>query len=149
MEIEKISLEGLATVGGNEDRALAYIDVHYNNQIYKWTIFVPQNVESLETFLEESKARIKAQIDTKEAAWEALDPKTREIPDMMGGEPTIVPIEREEIVTPDNPDYYALRREAYPPIGDQLGAFWKGPEHPDYATMLAKIEEIKQKYPKS
>lgn len=149
MEITKISLEGLLTVGGNEDRALAYIDVHYNEQIYKWTIFVPQNISSLEEFLEESKSRVKAQIDAKEAQWAALDPKTREIPDKMGGSSTIVPIEKEEIVRPDNPDYYALRRSEYPPIGEQLGAFWKGPDHPEYQAMAAKIEAIKQKYPKS
>jgi hypothetical protein len=34
----------------------------------------------------------------------------------------------------------------YPPIGDQLDALWKGG---DAATaMLAKVQEIKAKYPK-
>jgi hypothetical protein len=149
MAITNISLEGLLTPGGVEDRALAHIDVYYNDIVYKWHIYIPQNVTSIGEFLEESKAKIQAQIDAKEAEWDELYPKTREVEGMFGEEPITVPIEKDEIVKPDIPDYYALRRAAYPPIGNQLGAFWKGPDDPDYQAMLAEIEAIKQRYPKS
>jgi hypothetical protein len=38
------------------------------------------------------------------------------------------------------------RAEEYPPIGDQLDAMWKGGE--DAAEMLAKVQAVKEKYPK-
>ena len=45
------------------------------------------------------------------------------------------------------PVHYSYARKAeYPPIGDQLDALWKGGEAA--AEMLAKIQEIKNKYPK-
>jgi hypothetical protein len=42
--------------------------------------------------------------------------------------------------------YKTQRAVAYPPIGDQLDALWKGG---DAATeMLAKVQAVKAKYPK-
>jgi hypothetical protein len=38
------------------------------------------------------------------------------------------------------------RAHAYPPIGDQLDALWKGGEAA--AEMLAKVQAVKAKYPK-
>lgn len=43
-------------------------------------------------------------------------------------------------------DYAARRRLAYPPIGDQLDALWKGGDAA--AEMLARIQSIKTAYPK-
>lgn len=140
-----ISLEGLMTVGGDETRALAMVRVVHNEQTYDWQTFIPSGVD-LATYIEESEARIKAEIDAKEAQWEALDPKTKEIVDGIMGEVITVDIEKSEIVKPEIPDYYAKRRVEYPSIGDQLDAFWKGG---DAATeMLAKIQAVKDKYPK-
>ena len=140
-----ISLEGLMSVGGDETRALAMVKVVHNEQTYDWQTFVPEGVD-LATYIEESEARIKAEIDAKEAEWEALDPKTKEIVDGIMGEVITVDIEKSEIVKPEIPDYYAKRRAEYPSIGDQLDAFWKGG---DAATeMLAKIQAVKDKYPK-
>ena len=46
-----------------------------------------------------------------------------------------------------NPDEYKYNRQAeYPPIGDQLDALWKGGEAA--AEMLAKVQAVKNKYPK-
>ena len=46
-----------------------------------------------------------------------------------------------------DPDAYKYKRAAeYPPIGDQLDALWKGGEAA--AEMLAKVQAVKQKYPK-
>jgi hypothetical protein len=42
--------------------------------------------------------------------------------------------------------YAQLREMHYPPIGDQLDAFWKGGT--EAASMRAKIEAVKAKYPK-
>lgn len=142
-----ISLEGLASGGSGETRALAYIKVNYNGQNYDWQIFIPENTP-LEDFFVSATPLIEAQINAKEAAWEALDPKTRTIENPMTGEITVIPILKEEIVCADIPDYYALRRNEYPPLGDQLGAIWKGPNSPDYISMQEKIQAVKDKYPK-
>jgi hypothetical protein len=45
------------------------------------------------------------------------------------------------------PAYITQRLQEYPPIGDQLDAFWKGGD--EAADMKAKIDEVKAKYPKS
>ena len=44
------------------------------------------------------------------------------------------------------PSYAVLRRQEYPPVGDQLDALWKGGA--EAAAMKAAIEAIKAKYPK-
>jgi hypothetical protein len=43
--------------------------------------------------------------------------------------------------------YAQLREMHYPPIGDQLDAFWKGGAEAE--AMKAKIDAVKAKYPKS
>ena len=141
-----ISLEGLMSPGGDETRALAMVKVEHNGQTYDWQMFIPEGV-SLSEYVTNAEATVKAQIDAKEAAWTALTPKTREIEDPMTGETITQDIPKDEIVRPDIPDYYAKRRAEYPSIGDQLDAFWKGG---DAATaMLAKIQAVKDKYPKA
>lgn len=42
--------------------------------------------------------------------------------------------------------YKAKRAREYPPIGDQLDALWKGGAEAE--AMLAKVQAVKQKYPK-
>ena len=42
--------------------------------------------------------------------------------------------------------YIAKRQAEYPPIGDQLDALWKGGAEAE--AMLAKVQAIKDKYPK-
>jgi hypothetical protein len=140
-----ISLEGLMSPGGDETRALAMLKVLHNGLTYDWQAFVPPNTD-LTTFMAQSEATIKAQIDAKEAAWAALTPKTREVTDPITGETTTVPIEKSEIVRPDIPDYYAKRRAEYPALGDQLDAMWKGGDA--QAAMQAQIAAVKAKYPK-
>ncbi len=139
-----VSLEGLASNLDGEERGLAYLKVEHNGQSYDWQIFIPPGAD-LSAYIASKEAAIKADIDAKEAAWAAA-PKTREIPDPMGGDPITVDVDKSEIVRPDIPDYYAKRRAEYPSLAEQLGAMWKGG---DAATeMAAKIEEIKAKYPK-
>lgn len=146
MSIE-ITLEGLQTLSPPEDRSLAYLKVVYNNLTYNWAIFIPPNSD-LGAHIEASKSKIQAQIDAKEAEWAALEPKTRTISAPFSPETLEVPIQKEEIVKPDIPDYYALRRAAYPSLADQLGALWKGIDSPEYQAILAQIQAVKDQYPK-
>jgi hypothetical protein len=46
----------------------------------------------------------------------------------------------------DAKEYQRQRVPEYPSIGDQLDAIWKGGDA--YDVMLAKVMEIKDKYPK-
>lgn len=137
-----ISLEGLQSGVTGEDRAIAILKVEHNSQTYDWMTFVPPDTD-LATYIAASEARIKAEIDAKEALW-AASPKMREIEGINGTE--TVAIDKSEIVCADNPDYYAKRRAEYPALGDQLDAVWKGADA--MAVMAAKIAAVKAKYPK-
>lgn len=137
-----ISLEGLQSGVAGEDRAIAILKVEHNSQTYDWMTFVPPDTD-LATYIAASEARIKAEIDAKEALW-AASPKMREV-DGINGKETVV-IDKSEIVRADNPDYYASRRAEYPALGDQLDAVWKGADA--MAVMAAKIAAVKAKYPK-
>lgn len=46
----------------------------------------------------------------------------------------------------EDKDYQRKRAAEYPPISDQLDALWKGGEAA--AEMLAKVQAVKNKYPK-
>lgn len=140
-----ISLEGIASNIEGEERGLAYLKVEHNGQTYDWQIFVPPG-QDLSAFIASKEAEVKADIDAKEAAWAALNPKTREIDDPMTGEKRTVNIDKSEIVRPDIPDYYAKRRAEYPSLAEQLGAMWKGGNAA--AEMAARIQAVKDKYPK-
>ncbi len=65
----------------------------------------------------------------------------KDFPDVTPPElPTYVP------PVPEEPEYRIQRRAAYPPIGDQLDAMWKGGE--ESAAMLDAIMAIKTQFPK-
>jgi len=142
-----ISLEGLASTGGNEDRAIAHIDVTLNGQLYHWQTYIGRNAD-LSAYLEAAKTRIEAEILAKEAEWAALDPKTRSFVDPITQEEQIVDIQKDEIVRPDVPDYYALRRESYPPVVEQVSAIMKGQGSTEYIAVVEQIETVKATYPK-
>ena len=137
-----ISLEGLQSGVTGEDRAIAILKVEHNSETYDWMTFVPPDTD-LATYIAASEARIKAEIDAKEALW-AASPKMREVEGINGTE--TVAIDKSEIVCADNPDYYAKRRAEYPALGDQLDAVWKGDDA--MVAMAAKIAAVKAKYPK-
>ena len=145
MKFMEITLTGLFTPPAPESRAIAHLDVNYNDNIYKWQIYVPQEV-NLQQYIELSADRVKAEIDAKEAEWEST-PKTRIYDDPFEGE-KIVDVLKEEIVKPEIPDYYAKRRGEYPSLSDQMGAILKGTDSPEYAEILAKVSAVKAKYPK-
>ena len=137
-----ISLEGLQSGVTGEDRAIAILTVEHNGQTYDWMTFVPPDTD-LATYIAASEARIKAEIDAKEALW-AASPKMRNVEGINGTE--TVAIDKSEIVRADNPDYYASRRAEYPALADQLDAMWKGADA--MTAMAAKIAAVKAKYPK-
>jgi len=137
-----ISLEGLQSGVTGEDRAIAILKVEHNSLTYDWMTFVPPDTD-LATYIAASEARIKAEIDAKEALW-AASPKMREIEGINGTE--TVAIDKSEVVRADNPDYYASRRAEYPALADQLDAMWKGADA--MTAMAAKIAAVKAKYPK-
>lgn len=140
-----VSLEGLQSGITGEERALAILKVEHKGQTYDWQIYIPVDAD-LSSYIDASAARVGAEIDAKEAEWAALDPKTREVEDPMTGETTTVDIDKSEIVRPEIPDYYAKRRAEYPALGEQLDAMWKGGDA--MTAMQAKIQAVKQKYPK-
>lgn len=140
-----VALTGLQSGITGEERALANLQVEHNGQTYDWQVYVPPETD-LGAFINASAVRVGAEIDAKEAEWAALNPKTRDIVDPMTGGTTTVPIDKSEIVRPDIPDYYAKRRAEYPPLGEQMDAMWKGGDA--MTAMQAKIQAIKQKYPK-
>jgi hypothetical protein len=144
-----ISLEGINSPGGNEERTIAYLNVEYNSNTYNWTIFIPNYAKNLSEFLSDANtiSVITNQIQSKEDEWETLEPKTKEIEDPFTGEIIIVDIQKEEIVRPDIPDNYAKRRAEYPPMVDQISAMWKGPSSKDYQDIQNEIKQIKDKYP--
>lgn len=142
-----IGLKGLQTPDAPEERDIAYLEVVHNGLTYDWLAFVPRGVDVM-TYLTSVEDKIYADIDAKEAKWTALEPKTRKIVDPITGQEIEIPIQKEEIVKADNPDYYALRRAAYPLIGYQLDAMWKGPDSLEYARLQEEIREVKERYPK-
>ena len=142
----QVNLSGLMSGVSGEERALALLQVVHNGQEYEWQAFVPPGSESIGQFVTDITSKVLAEIDAKEAEWEALTPKTRTINDpMMGGE-QIIPIDKSEIVRPEIPDYYAKRRAEYPPLAEQLDAMWKGGAAAE--LMQSKIQAVKDKYPK-
>ena len=138
-----INLVGLASNLPDENRALAYIEVIHNDVKYDWQIFIPSNIDNINEFLQISQESIINDIYSKELIWAALNPKTKTINDPMTGESVEVPISKEEIVKPCIPDYYALRRNEYPSLGDQLDAVWKGSDSQAFADMQARIATYK------
>jgi len=143
-----INLVGIASNLPDENRALAYIEVIHNEVKYDWQIFIPPNTDNIDNYLQSMEQSIINDIYSKELIWAALDPKTRTIDDPMTGESVEVPVAKEEIVKPSVPDYYALRRNEYPSLGDQLDAVWKGSDSQAFSDMQAKIAAVKAKYPK-
>lgn len=143
-----ITIEGLMSPGGNETRAIAILKVIHDDNEYNWQSYVPENT-SLDVFMQNITPIVLGQIAEKEQIWQNLDPKTKEVTHPITGEVIVVPIEKNEIVKPDIPDYYASRRNEYPSLSEQIAAIYKGPGSPDFIAMQNKIQAVKNKYPKS
>lgn len=145
--MSEVIITGISNVQG-EERSLVHLYVEHNGNTYEWKRYVPKNVDSLDDFIISIKQSVLNEIDSKESAWADLEPKTRTILDPLTNTETTVPIAKEEIVSPSIPDYYTLRKNEYPSLGDQLDAIWKGVDSESFINMMNKIKEIKNKYPK-
>lgn len=141
-----ITITGIQSID-QEDRALLSIKINYNQNDYDWKIFLPNNISNIDSYVSSIQSKLEQIIDKKELEWQNLDPKTKTIQD-ADGTLIVVPINKDEIVRPDIPDYYALRRNEYPPIAEQLDAVWKGPQSNEYKNIQQKILDVKLKYPK-
>lgn len=146
--MSEVIITGIASNIDGEERALAHLQVDHNGNTYEWKRYIPKNTTDLNEFTNSIKQSVLDEIDAKEAEWAALEPKTRTVSDPFTGNETTIPIAKEEIVCPAIPDYYALRRNEYPSLGDQLDAIWKGTGSAAFTSMMNKIEEVKAKYPK-
>ena len=142
-----IGLKGIFTPPAPETRDIAHLEVVHNGNTYDWMVYIPQGV-SVTDSLASMETRIYDEIDYKEAQWAALEPKTRIELNRITMEETVVDIAKEEVVKPDYPDFYALRRNEYPIMGDQLGGISKGIDSAEYQDILTKIQAVKDKYPK-
>jgi hypothetical protein len=143
-----INLKGLYTPPPPEDRNIAYLDISYNGNHYDWMAYVPVGVD-VGQHLQSVEQSIYADIDRKEAQWSSLTPKTRSVFDLDTNQEIVVDIQKEEIVKPDYPDYYAKRRAEYPSLADQIGALINQNSSPSFTEIQAKIAAVKSKYPKS
>lgn len=141
-------ITGIKNMDLPEDRLFLYLKVIYNDNEYDWQIFCDNGVHFTDFLTDDIKQKIYTDIQNKENKWNELEPKYTVLTDPLTQEEIQVPINKEDIVKPDIPDYYAKRRAEYPAIGDQLDAFWKGPGSPEYVNMIEKINTIKNKYPK-
>lgn len=146
----KIILKGIKPYL-NDERALAILDVYYSGSLYQWERFIPHN-KSLDEFVTESSSSIYTEIQQKLDDWETLDPKTKLVKDYNEETNNFdlieIPINFEEIVKAEIPDYYHKRKLEYPSIGDQLDALWKGLDSEEFSQMKQLIEQIKQNNPK-
>ena len=141
----QVTLTGIYTPPPPETRDLANIEVDYDGTIYQWQIYIPQGID-LSAYIAACGDKVKAEIDAKELEW-VNAPKTKTIENLFDG--TIeVEVQKDEIVRPDIPDYYAKRRDEYPPLSDQIGALLKGVDSTEYAEILAEVASVKAKYPK-
>lgn len=143
-----ITISGIAQGSSKDDRTRVLLNVEYQGETFHWEIRVPPSYTgSFQDFVNQMEDNIYADIADKLQQWEELDPKERQIDTGMEDEAIItVPINRDEIVKPTYPDYYALRASAYPDIREQLAAVWKGGS--SRAAMINKIASVKALYPK-
>lgn len=142
-----ITLTGIYTPGLPETRNIALVQLTHNNIEYSWKVYIPQEV-NIQEYIESQLSTIQQEIDTKEKEWETLSPKHRLITDFTG-ETFKQEITKDEIVCPEIPDYYAKRRDAYPPLGEQLDAIWKGIDSAEFLRLQETIKLVKQTYPKT
>lgn len=117
----------------NDGRSIIYLDVEYNNKHYDWKLYLPPGNAIVE-YIEAKTLDIQNDIDYKEGKWANSDPNL---------------VTYEEIVKPDDADYFVKRKAAYPPIEDQLDAIYKGVNSKEFRDMANTIVAIKAIYPKT
>ena len=148
----QINVTGLYTPGGVEDRDIVYLTITNGENTYDWQWFMPLNSGmDVGKFINSQLSFIEADVTAKEAIWAGMvaagnttvtttNPFTQEV--------ETHPIEMKSIVCATIPDYYALRRGAYPSLANQLGAVLNPSASPTIADIQAQVNAIKALYPK-
>lgn len=143
-----ISLNGIVSNLANEERVLLLLSVIYNDEKYEWQRFALPDTTIDANYLNSLIPSVEQEISYKLEQWNSTDKTPTNEIDNLSGDSRQVEINKHDVVKPDNPDYYSLRRNEYPKIGEQLDAFWKGQESTEYKEMIKIIQDIKIKYPK-
>lgn len=146
----KIQLIGIKSpdINSDETRDIVHVMVEHptTKQTYIWSVYRDQSIP-LDVFLATCQETIKSEIDYKEAIWKVSKTEKKKISDENGIEKE-VPIEKIEIVKPEIPDYYALRRKEYPSLAEQIGALINPDATPSLDEVRTKVLDVKLKYPK-
>jgi hypothetical protein len=144
--MNSVILTGIAPSEIGDDRTKLILGVEHEGEQFEWVLYAPPNVtDAFQEYVDQNAAAVHADIAAKLQQWDDLDPKTKIIETDSIGETITVPITREEIVRPTYPDYYVLRARKYPPIAEQLDAFWKGGTAAE--AMAETIAAVKDQYP--
>lgn len=143
-----ISLNGIVSNLANEERVLLLLSVIYNDEKYEWQRFALSNTTIDTAYLDSLIPSIEQEISYKLEQWNLTDKTPIDEIDNLTGDSRKIEVNKHDVIKPDNPDYYSLRRNEYPKIGEQLDAFWKGVESTEYKEMSKIIQDIKNKYPK-
>lgn len=144
-----VILRGIRSNLPGDDRALAVVEVHYNGNEYEWQVYIPPHVENAHEYLEQAQNSVYQEIQAKEDMWASMSDEEK-FSTTVGenGEEIRTPLmSKEEIVAPTIPDNYARRKNSYPPIGDQLDAYWAGPGTSKYKNMMDRIKAVKDAFP--
>lgn len=144
-----IKIKSLTSNLINDDRSLANVEINYNDNIYNWKIYIPSKVSNIDSYLQSIENSIFEDIQQKENIWSNMTEEEKIINtiDPETNETIIRTLIKEDVVKPQIPDNYAIRKSMYPSIGDQLDAYWAGPDSPKYQNMLEIIQNIKTSYP--
>ena len=148
----QINVTGLYTPGGVEDRDIVYLSITNGDKTYEWQWYMPLNTGmDVGNFINSQLSFIVADVTAKEATWAAMvaaGNTTITITNPITREEETHPIEMKSIVCATIPDYYALRRGAYPPLANQLGAILNPNATPSIADIQEQVAAVKVKYPK-
>jgi hypothetical protein len=145
--MNSVTLTGISPSEIGDDRTKLLLNVIYEDEEFQWVLrMFPTFTGTFQEYVEQNTEAVYADIAAKLQQWEDLDPKTRTIVDDITNETITVDITREEILVPTYPDYYILRAREYPPVSEQLDAFWKGGDAIE--AMATTISGIKARYPK-
>lgn len=148
----QINVTGLYTPNGVEDRDIIYLSITNGDNTHEWQWFMPLDTGmDVGQFINSQLSYIEADVTAKEATWAAMvaaGNTTITTTNPITQQTMTIPREMNSIVCPTIPDYYALRRGAYPSLADQLGAVLNPNATPSFADIQAQVAAVKAQYPK-
>lgn len=134
-----IEFKGLKSGDAQDERTTFYLNVSIDGDTYPWFVKVAEGTDPA-TYLTANEDSILDAVQAKIDEWEETQPTTDD------GDGNEIPVSKADFVKPDYPDYFVKRKRAYPSLGEQLDAVWKGGQaQEDMADLIASI---KAQYPK-